>query len=103
MYFILSPSLSLSLSLSLSRSTVTLATYFETLYPGSILHVRLCQDLQYLDALVAKRSKVVMKLERAIAILKKTGLIKWFSIKILYDESIIWSSLIIIIYYDYDY
>ena len=81
MYFILSPppppslSPSPSLSVSLYRSTVTLATYFETLYPGSILHVRLCQDLQYLDALVAKRSKVVMKLERAIAILKKTGLI----------------------------
>ena len=71
MYFI---NLSILLSFFLFRSTVTLATYFETLYPGSILHVRLCQDLQYLDALVTKRSKVVMKLERAIAILKKTGL-----------------------------
>lgn len=56
------------------RSTVTLATYFETLYPNGILNVRLCQDLAYLDALVQKRANMLMKLERALAILKKTGL-----------------------------
>ena len=54
------------------RSTVTLATYFETLYPNAILNVRLCQDLSYLDALVAKRLSTLTKLERALAIYKKS-------------------------------
>ena len=54
------------------RSTVTLATYFETLYPNAILNVRLCQDLSYLDALVAKRLSTITKLERAIAVYKKS-------------------------------
>lgn len=56
------------------RSTVTLATYFETLYPNAILNVRLCQDLSYLDALVAKRLSTLTKLERSLAIYKKSQL-----------------------------
>ena len=56
------------------RSTVTLATYFETLYPNAIQNVRLCQDLSYLDALVAKRLSTLTKLERALAIYKKSQL-----------------------------
>jgi hypothetical protein len=37
------------------RSTVTLATYFEALYPNSVLHVRLGQNLAFLDRLVDQR------------------------------------------------
>ena len=48
------------------RSTVTLATYFEALYPNSVLSVRLGQDLRYLDRLVARREEAVAKLERCL-------------------------------------
>eukprot|EP01036_Dinobryon_divergens_P025868 gene25868-34457_t len=46
------------------RSTVTLATYFEALYPNSVLHVRLGQNLAFLDRLVDQRESVVAQLER---------------------------------------
>lgn len=48
------------------RSTVTLGTYFETLYPNAIAHVRLGQDLRYLDRLVEQRRVAVARLERAL-------------------------------------
>lgn len=46
------------------RSNVTLATYFETLYPNEVASVKLGQDLRYLDRLVNERSEIVAKLER---------------------------------------
>lgn len=46
------------------RSTVTLATYFETLYPNSVASVKIGQDLRHLDRLVAQRIATVGKLER---------------------------------------
>ena len=46
------------------RSTVTLATYFETLYPNAILHVRLCQDVRHLDRLVRQQLMTLRYLER---------------------------------------
>ncbi len=48
------------------RSTVTLGTYFETLYPNAIANVKLGQDLRYLDRLVEQRRVAVSKLERAL-------------------------------------
>lgn len=48
------------------RSTRTLATYFETLYPGAVLSVRLGQDLRYLDSLILEREDVAAMLERAL-------------------------------------
>ena len=56
------------------RSTVTLATYFETLYPDAVANVRLCQDLNYLDTLVEKRLDTVTLLERAIVIANRDGI-----------------------------
>jgi hypothetical protein len=46
------------------RSTVTLTTYFETLYPGCVLSVRLGQNLRYLDRLVDRRTEILACLER---------------------------------------
>jgi len=46
------------------RSTVTLATYFETLYRNAILHVRLCQNIRYLDRLVKQQLMTLRCLER---------------------------------------
>ena len=48
------------------RSTITLATYFETLYPNAVLSVRLGQDLQYLDRLVTQRLSALTLLERCM-------------------------------------
>jgi hypothetical protein len=48
------------------RSTVTLATYFETLYPNAVLSVQLGQDLLFLDRLVYKRLAAVTLLERSM-------------------------------------
>ena len=48
------------------RSTITLATYFETLYPNAVLSVRLGQDLQYLDRLVTQRLTALTLLERCM-------------------------------------
>lgn len=55
------------------RSTVTLATYFETLYPEAVANVRLCQDLNHLDTLIQKRLDTVTLLERAIVIANRDG------------------------------
>jgi len=46
------------------RSTVTLAMYFETLYPNAVLSVKVGQDLRYLDRLVEQRLNAVTQLER---------------------------------------
>lgn len=46
------------------RSNVTLATYFEALYPNAIVCVRLAQDLRQLEQLVADRENALAKLER---------------------------------------
>ena len=48
------------------RSTVTLATYFETMYPNAVLSVRLGQDLRHLDRLVEQREQATSKLERSL-------------------------------------
>ena len=48
------------------RSTVTLATYFETLYPNAVLSVRLGQDLHCLDRLVDQRLSAITELERSM-------------------------------------
>jgi hypothetical protein len=45
------------------RSTVTLGTYFETMYPNAVLSVRCGQDTQYLDRLIEQRLDAVTKLE----------------------------------------
>jgi trans-aconitate methyltransferase len=46
------------------RSTVTLTTYFETLYPGCVLSVQLGQNIRYLDRLVDRRTEILASLER---------------------------------------
>lgn len=48
------------------RSTVTLTTYFETLYPGCVLSVRLGQNIRYLDRLVERRIQILTLLERVM-------------------------------------
>ena len=50
------------------RPTVTLATYFEAVYPNAILHIHSGQDLLSLDKLVEKRLNIVSALERSIYI-----------------------------------
>ena len=49
------------------RSTVTLATYFETIYPNAVLSVRLGQDLRSLDKLVEQRLTATTLLERSLS------------------------------------
>jgi hypothetical protein len=46
------------------RSNVTLATYFEALYPNAVLCVRLAQDLRQLERITSKRDDTIAKLER---------------------------------------
>lgn len=46
------------------RTNVTLATYFEALYPNAVLSVRVAQNLSYLDKLVAERLGIVGRLEK---------------------------------------
>ena len=46
------------------RSNVTLATYFEALYPNAIVCVRLAQDLRQLEQLTQDRETALAKLER---------------------------------------
>ncbi len=48
------------------RSTVTLAKYFEALYPNAVMHVKLAQNLKHLERLVDQREEVVGALERAL-------------------------------------
>ena len=48
------------------RSTVTLAAYFDTLYPGAVLSVRLGQDLRHLERLVQQRQHAAAELERCL-------------------------------------
>jgi hypothetical protein len=48
------------------RSPATLQAYFEALYPNAVLHVRLAQNLKYLDRLIDQRLDVCTKLERCL-------------------------------------
>eukprot|EP01041_Mallomonas_annulata_P009540 gene9540-19834_t len=48
------------------RSNATLATYFDLLYPHSIQHVQLCQNIKYLDRLTIQQNYALRTLERCI-------------------------------------
>lgn len=46
------------------RSTVTIAAFFETLYPNAVYRVKLCHNIKYLDQLGKERLDVLTRLER---------------------------------------
>lgn len=48
------------------RSPLTLATYFEVLYPGAVAHVKLAQNLKFLEGLIEQRDVCVAELERCL-------------------------------------
>lgn len=51
------------------RSPSKMNTYFRHVYPDAVKHVAMCQNLIYLESLVAKRTKLLGKIEQELLML----------------------------------
>jgi hypothetical protein len=51
------------------RSPHKISTYFTHVYPNAVKHVAMCQNLLQLEALVAKRTKLLAKIEKELLLL----------------------------------
>jgi Calcium-dependent channel, 7TM region, putative phosphate/Late exocytosis, associated with Golgi transport/Cytosolic domain of 10TM putative phosphate transporter len=51
------------------RSPHKISTYFSHVYPNAVKHVAMCQNLLRLEALVAKRTKLLAKIEKELLLL----------------------------------
>ncbi|KAG7344178.1 protein of unknown function DUF221-domain containing protein [Nitzschia inconspicua] len=51
------------------RSPQKISTYFTHVYPNAVKHVAMCQNLLHLEALVAKRTKLLSQMENELLLL----------------------------------